>query len=85
MLSLSHLLSPPLMFCLSSSDTFFISLSQGLQQSCSEDSRRDRAGMPAAGQPGLHCLHGVRPEAADPHVAEELRKNGETADPLISM
>ena len=39
--------------------------------------------MSAAGQPGLHCLHGVRTEGADPHAAEELGENGQTAHPLV--
>lgn len=74
---------PPLL-CTLKVTYFFISLSQGLQQSRVEGGSPDDPGMYAAGQPGLYCLHGVQPEAADPHPAEELREDGETADSLIS-
>lgn len=51
---------------------FHILLSQGFKQPCFEGGMPDNPGMSAAGQPGLHRLHGVQPEATDPFTAKEL-------------
>lgn len=42
-----------------------------LEHSCYEDRRDHDSGLPAGVRSGLHRLHGLQPEAADPGAARD--------------
>lgn len=59
-----------------------LALSQGFQQSRSEDRRPHHSGLCAARQPDLYCCDGFGPKQADRWPAQEVRATGEGAQPL---